>query len=74
MSDYMIITDSSCDIMPDLLAEWEVPFVSLTVKFDEDADIAAGFYYTFKHWNLYVWSNDLLKSHPRMVIGLDVTL
>ena len=43
-------------------------------KFDEDADIAAGFYYTFKHWNLYIWSNDLLKSHPRIVIGIDVTL
>lgn len=38
MRDYVIFTDSSCDIMPDLLAEWEVPFVSLTVKFDEDAE------------------------------------
>jgi DegV family protein with EDD domain len=38
MSEYVIITDSSCDIMPDLLAKWEVPFVSLTVKFDEDAE------------------------------------
>lgn len=36
MRDYVIITDSSCDIMPDLLAQWEVPFVSLTYKFDED--------------------------------------
>ena len=38
MSDYIIITDSSCDIMPELLREWEVPCVSLTYKFDEDAD------------------------------------
>ena len=37
MSEYVIITDSSCDIQPELLAEWEVPFVSLTYKFDEDA-------------------------------------
>ena len=37
MKDYVIITDSSCDIAPELLAEWEVPFVSLTYKFDEDA-------------------------------------
>ena len=37
MRDYVIITDSSCDISPELLAEWEVPFVSLTYKFDEDA-------------------------------------
>ena len=37
MGDYIIITDSSCDIAPELLAQWEVPFVSLTVKFDEDS-------------------------------------
>ena len=43
MSDYIIITDSSCDIMPELLAEWEVPFVSLTVKFDEDAGSLGNF-------------------------------
>jgi len=38
MSDYIIFTDSSCDIMPDLLEKWEVSCVSLTVKFDEDAE------------------------------------
>lgn len=38
MRDYVIFTDSSCDIEPDLLAQWEVPFVSLSVKFDEDAE------------------------------------
>ncbi|MBQ1411248.1 MAG: DegV family protein [Oscillospiraceae bacterium] len=38
MSPYVIITDSSCDIMPELLEKWEVPCVSLTVKFDEDAE------------------------------------
>ena len=37
MADYVIITDSSCDIAPELLAQWEVPFVSLSYKFDEDA-------------------------------------
>ena len=37
MRDYVIFTDSSCDITPELLAEWEVPFVSLSYKFDEDA-------------------------------------
>jgi DegV family protein with EDD domain len=36
MRDYVIITDSSCDMQPELLAEWEVPFVSLTYRFDED--------------------------------------
>ncbi len=38
MSDYVIITDSSCDIAPELLEQWEVPFVSLSYKFDEDSD------------------------------------
>lgn len=37
MRDYVIFTDSSCDLEPSLLTQWEVPFVSLTVKFDEDA-------------------------------------
>ena len=37
MAEYVIITDSSCDIAPELLAQWEVPFVSLSYKFDEDA-------------------------------------
>ncbi len=36
MSDYVIITDSSCDLSPELLKQWEVPFVSLSYKFDED--------------------------------------
>ena len=43
MAEYVIFTDSSCDIAPELLAEWEVPFVSLTYKFDEDAESHANF-------------------------------
>lgn len=43
-------------------------------KFDQDADIAAGFYYTLKDWNLYVWGNDFLKPHPRFIIGIDFAL
>lgn len=42
-------------------------------RFDQDASLAAGFYYTFKNWNLYVWGNDLQKQHPRLVVGLDFT-
>ena len=42
--------------------------------FDQDVDITAGFYYSFKTWNLYVWGNDFLKDHPRFIIGLDFTL
>ena len=38
--------------------------------FDQDVDIAAGFYYTFKQWNLYVWGNDFLKDYPRIIVGI----
>ena len=38
MKDYVIFADSSCDIDPALLAEWGVPFCSLTVKFDDEAE------------------------------------
>ena len=37
MADYVIFVDSSCDIAPELLEQWGVPFVSLTVKFDDEA-------------------------------------
>ena len=43
MPNYVIITDSSCDIAPELLEQWEVPFVSLTFKFDEDAGSYANY-------------------------------
>lgn len=36
--------------------------------------MAAGCYLTIKHWNIYLWGNDLLKSHPRIVLGVDCTL
>lgn len=40
-------------------------------KFDSDCDVAAGVYITHKMWNFYVWGNDFLKSHPRVVLGVD---
>ena len=40
-------------------------------RFDQDASLAAGAYYTFKNWNLYLWGNDLQKRHPRVVVGID---
>ena len=50
MRDYVIITDSSCDIEPKLLAEWEVPFVSLTYKFDEDQASHGNYDLPFPHF------------------------
>lgn len=36
MSNYVIVTDSACDIKSELLKEWGVPFCSLTFRFDGD--------------------------------------
>ncbi len=35
MKDYVIYTDSACDLKPELLAEWGVPFRSLTFRFND---------------------------------------
>lgn len=43
-------------------------------KFDQDASLAAGFYYTLRNWNFYIWGNDFLQAHPRFVIGIDFVL
>jgi hypothetical protein len=37
-------------------------------------DLGAGFYYTIGNWNLYLWGNDFLKDHPRVVAGVDFAL
>ena len=34
MNPYVICTDSGCDLAPELLEEWGVPFCSLTFRFD----------------------------------------
>lgn len=34
MSNYVIVTDSACDIKPEILKEWGVPFCSLTLRFE----------------------------------------
>ncbi len=42
--------------------------------FHDDVDLACGVYYSFKQWNLYLWSNGLLESHPRIVVGIDFVM
>ncbi len=42
--------------------------------FDQDVDIAVGIYYSIKSWNIYLWGNDFLKDHPRIVVGVDFAL
>ena len=34
MRDYVIFTDSACDIKPELLSQWGVPYRCLTFRFD----------------------------------------
>ena len=34
MSDYVIFTDSCCDVSPELLAKWGVPYANMTFSFD----------------------------------------
>lgn len=36
MNEFVIHTDSACDIKPDLLAKWGVPYSSLTFRFEDD--------------------------------------
>ncbi len=36
MKDYVIFTDSACDVRPEVLREWGVEFVSLTFRFLSD--------------------------------------
>ena len=43
-------------------------------KFENKADVAAGFYYTYKDWNFYVWGNNFFEENPRIVIGVDFKL
>ena len=43
-------------------------------KFDQDVDLAAGFYYSIGKFNLYLWGNDFLKENPRIVAGVDFAL
>lgn len=40
-------------------------------EFNKDIDLALGAFYTIANWNLYLWGNDLLLNHPRIVIGAD---
>jgi len=34
LNDYVIFTDSCCDVSPDLLAKWGVPYANMTFSFD----------------------------------------
>lgn len=41
--------------------------------FDQDPDLAAGFFYVYKQYSLYLWGNDFFKDHPRLTVAVDFT-
>lgn len=41
--------------------------------FDQDIDLAAGFFYVYKQYSFYVWGNDFFKDHPRLTLAIDFT-
>lgn len=43
-------------------------------KFNNEADLTAGVYYSIGKWNVYIWGNDFFKENPRVVIGVDFKL
>lgn len=40
-------------------------------KFDQPIDLSFGAYYTFRNINFYLWTNDILTSNPRFIIGAE---
>ena len=49
MSEYVILTDSACDIHDDVLAEWGVDYRELVFKFNDDETISIEYK---KEWHL----------------------
>ena len=51
------------------------PHIGLTHswKFNEDPDLAAGFFYVYKQYSFYLWGNDFFKEHPRLTFAIDFT-
>lgn len=41
--------------------------------FNSDPDLAAGFFYVYKHYSFYLWGNDFFKEHPRLTLAVDFT-
>lgn len=40
-------------------------------QFDKKADLTFGAYWTVKKYNFYLWTNDILEKHPRVIVGVD---
>ena len=42
-------------------------------EFDTKMDVAAGFFYVYKQYSLYLWGNDFFKRYPRLTFAIDFT-
>lgn len=51
------------------------PHIGLTHswKFNEDPDLAVGFFWVYKKYSFYLWGNDFFKEHPRLTVAVDFT-
>lgn len=41
--------------------------------FDKKTDLTFGAYWTIQKFNIYLWTNDILEKHPRIIMGIDFT-
>lgn len=78
MSEYLIYADSACDIKPELLGEWGVPYQCLTFRFNgEDAeysndDVSIGeFYAKMREGGV---AKTAAVSPERFVMGFETVL
>lgn len=62
MSDYMIYTDSACDIKPKLLHEWGVKYTELTFAFNSDGKEYHDFDLSSKEFYKRMRDGDMAKT------------
>lgn len=43
-------------------------------EFNRKADLTFGLYWSVSKFNIYLWTNDILEKHPRVIVGIDFTL
>lgn len=62
MNKYKIVTDSGCDLLPELLMEWGVPFENLNVKFESDETESANCDVESKEFYTRMRSGEIAKT------------
>ena len=62
MSEYIIITDSACDIKPEILEKWGVPFCSLTLRFEGEEKEYSNFDLTATEFSAKMLEGGIAKT------------